>query len=416
MTKLRVSPRSIDKTGSTLYHSKEVRIDGKIDIEPFMTPIVAMDTREVRRTDNIAKAAKGLNEIFRSPPTKLPKNEKDKKESRTLFKDLVFDTFKQHEFNVDIENQVSKLSGLSAFFFEYKDEEYPSEKGRDFILDTEYSYSDIPCLPITPNVVNNIKSETDFQKYLTFIRGCIEYLQGFNEKPIMGIIPNIAHGYMADLIELYVERGIHAFCIDFDCHTPMSHKPALTKCYRVLKDHEQFENSLFYGLNINSGRFIKNQSVITAKDILSFGFGLDAMGKRHRNKIDFKKIKEKMGDKWQQLDRSENKVRLFIKGDYGYHKAQAASQITDYPLDSSIPISTFTQNFSVQNFNMRHSEKIFNMEQLGLEASRLRSIIKDDSPVTYLSGKAFVDEKDIKLIKGFKDGITKFQATLDERL
>lgn len=419
MTKLRVSLNGSDKTGESLYCSKEVRIDGQVDNAHFTTPITSIDVREVRKTDNIAPAAIGLNEIFRSPPTKYPKNRLRPRLASELtpFHELVYNTTKQHEFNLDLENQIAKLQGMSIFFFEYKGETYPSKTETEFILDTEYSYSHVPCLPITPTITKNIRDPIAFQAYFDFIKSCVEYLKSFNEKPIMGIIPNIAYGYLSELIELYINKDINAFCIDFDCHTAMSHKPALTKCFRVLQDYEQLDSSLIYALNVNSGRFIKNRMVVNAKDILSFGFGLDAIGKRHRNKIDFRKIKEKLGSKWQDLDRTENKARLFMKMDYGYYKAQNASAIPNYPSDTSIPQSVFTDNFSVANLNTRHFEKIFNMEQLGLESSILRSIIKNDKPIKHLERKAYVDPKDIKQIRIFKENIANpptTQVTLDE--
>lgn len=416
MTKLHVSPKCGDKTGDTLYQSKEIRLDGSTRNVSFTTPVVAMDVREIRRTDNIAPSAMGINEIFRSPPTKNPSNMTRKEQQLPPFHELVFNAEKQHQFNLDLHNQSSKLPGLSVFFFEYKGEKYPSEVEREFILDTQYSYSDITCLPLTPILTKNLTKDADFRDYLNFMKECIEYLKSFNQKPIMGLIPNIAYGYLSDLIKLYVEKDVSAFCIDFDCHTPMSHKPALTKCYRVLMEYDHLDASFFYGLNVNSGHFIRNKPVVNAKDILSFGFGLDAMGKRHRTKIDFKKIKEKMGSRWVNLDREENKARLFIKNDYGYYKAEKADTIKNYPLDSSIPLSAFTDNFSVKNLNIRHFEKIFNMEQLGLEASKLRHIIEDDAPTKYLSKKQYVDPKDIKQIRGFKDSVANTQLSFEELL
>ena len=61
LTKLRVNPRFFDKTGDTSYSSKELRIDGQTQHKPVITPIIAMDNKEIRQSDNIAQAATGLN-------------------------------------------------------------------------------------------------------------------------------------------------------------------------------------------------------------------------------------------------------------------------------------------------------------------------------------------------------------------
>lgn len=364
---------------------------------------MAMDTSEIRTSDNVAKAAIGLNEIFKILPLQLS--------------ELVYDPKKQHELNNDLQNKYEKLSGYTIFFSEYRGKSYPQEKERNFVLDTEYSYSDIPCLPITPFIVKAVvKGESPFQDYLSFIRRSIEYLKSFNEKPIMGIVPDLGYGYLEELIKLYVEKNVNAFCIDLDCHTPVSHKPAILKCFRILKEYELLEKSLFYALNVNSGRFVKNKIVVNAKDVLSFGFGLDAMGRRHRVKYPSKETIKKLGPKWKPLDRKENKLRLFNKTDYGYYRAENANEIKNYPLDSSIPLKTFTQKFSVIDPFILHSQKIFNMEQLGLEAFTIRNIIEDEIPIEYLERKQYVDPKDIKQIKGFKESVVHPQTSLDEIL
>ena len=417
MTKLRVKPRFFDKTGDTSYSSKDLRIDGQTQYKPITTPIIAMDNREIKRSDNIAQAATGLNEIYRVHENLDPSKLSKRKKTRTQLRELVKDARKQAIFNNDVQRQIGKLPGPTIFFTEYKSERYPQEMERNFMLHTEHTYSEIPCLPITPVIAKAIiMGEQSFDDYLSFIKGSIEYLKGYNEKPIMGIIVNFGFENLEKLIELYVDQGINAFCIDFDCHTPVSHKSALAQCFRILYDHDMLENSFFYALNVNQGRFIKNKHVINAKDILSFGFGLDAMGKRHRNKLPLTQIREKLGSRWKTLDREENKVRLFIKSDYGYYKAENVNEIRNYPNDTSIPISIFTHNFSVKNPHIRHFEKIFNMEQLGLEAFVLRNIVEDDVPVKYLERKQHVNPKDIKQIKGFRESVTHPQASLDELL
>ncbi len=60
---------------------------------------------------------------------------------------------------------------------------------------------------------------------------------------------------------------------------------------------------------------------------------------------------------------------------------------------------------------MKRYEKLFNMKQQGLEAFRVRQIVKNDSPINYLSTKEHVKKKHIKLIKKFKNDTTKKKLT-----
>lgn len=420
ITELNVSPRHFDKTGNTLYASKELRFD-KPDSKPIITPIFGMDNREIKSTDNIAEAATGLNEIYRilDEPEKTPKILASGRKAplRIPLSKLVEDAKKQEIFNTDIEHQVGKLAGPSIFFMDYRGKRYPTEKERNFMLHTEHTFSDIPCLPVTPFIANSIiDGSRSFDDYLLFIKDSIEWLTKFRKKPIMGIVVNFGYSKLEELIKLYVDQGINAFCIDFDCHTPVSHRSAIAQCFRILDDYKRLESSFFYAINVNQGRFIHNKPVVNAKDVLSFGFGLDAMGKRHRVKFPSQEMRNKLGAKWKTFDRKENKARLFIKNEYGYYKIQNVKEIKEYPIDSNIPIAAFSNCASLESPEVKHCEKIFNMEQLGLEAFVLRQIIEKENPVKYLEQKVHVDAKDVEQIKAFKESVHNPQKTLDESL
>jgi len=380
-----------------------------------------MDNREIKLADNIAPAATGLNEIYRvlDEPEKIPKILPTGRKTpyRIPLSKLIDDVKKQEIFHNEIAHQIGKLAGPSIFFMEYRGKRYPTEKEREFMLHTEHTFGDIPCLPITPFIARDIiDGKRHFEDYLAFLKASIEWLKKYRRKPIMGIVVNFGYLKLEPLIKLYVDQGINTFCVDFDCHTPVSHKSAIAECFRILDEYKRLETSFFYAINVNQGRFIHNKIVVNAKDILSFGFGLDAMGKRHRVKLPSLEMRMKLGGKWTPLYRKENKARLFIKNEYGYYKIQNAREIREYPLDSHIPVTAFSNYASLDSPELKHYETIFNMEQLGLEAFTLRKIIENDNPVRYLEQKTHVASKDLEQIKEFKDSVEHPQTTLDESL
>jgi hypothetical protein len=409
-----------------LYSSKEVTIN-KLDTTPVVTPIVGIDNAVIRNVNEIAPIALGLNEVYRVYDEPEPKQKVDivqlaesKEQERKVpvkvpLSDIVQNEKKAHFLNLSIERQLANSSGICMFFSEYKGKRYPNELERDFILHTEHTYSDIPCLPITPVIVNAINNkELQFGEYLDFIKGSIEWLRSFRKKPIMGIIPSLSYANLEALMKLYADKEINAFCVDFDGRTPMGNRSVLAQCHQLLGEKD--ETSFFYGININHGRFIHKKNAINAKDILSFGFGIDGFGRRHRPPpFPTKEQQEKLGKKWKPLDRKKNKVRLFIKTDYGYYKVENANSIKNYPLDSCIPLATFTKNPDVIDDSVRHCEKVFNAEQLAMEAANLRSIIEKEVPAQYLNDKILTDKNDIDLIKQFKTQV-KNQKTLDDNL
>jgi len=386
MTHLEVKPLAYDKNDETLYGSKEVSLEEK----RILTPIVSVDTRLITRKDQLATATKGLNEIYR------------KFDSDSL-KETVFNRNRQEEFNYRVETERNKIDPskeMTICILEYIGNNYPLGRELEFILDTAYIFSDIVPVPTLPKITETISEESKFDHYQIYLKEMIRFLRGNSkEKPIMGVVPRLAYGFVANLMEFYIEEGINAFYVDFEARNPTTFKQNLFPVFRALTQHDMIDNSFIYAHNVDAGRFVKASEVVDAKDILSFGFGFDAIGRRHKEK---KMPKEY----WQKLNTLPNKLRLFNKNDYGYYRIVNSHRIREmYPSDSSFPINTFSRGLSENISTLRRYERLFNTEQLGLEAFRIRQIVKDSIPTVYLNSKRYVKKKSIKLMKRFKDDL-----------
>jgi hypothetical protein len=100
------------------------------------------------------------------------------------------------------------------------------------------------------------------------------------------------------------------------------------------------EENFIYAHNVDASRIGKASDVVSAKDVLSFGFAFDAMGRRHEKRALPEEARVK-------IDRSINRLRLFNKDDYGYHRISNPSRTRDiYPLDSSNPIKVLSSGVS----------------------------------------------------------------------
>jgi hypothetical protein len=387
MTNLQVKPVAFDKEDESLYGSKEVSVDGK----KFVTPIVSMEPKQLTKKDQLAPIAKGLNEIFHISP----------------LKEIIYDIEKQDKFNYRLQTEVNNTDPskeINLCILEYPDVKYPLRDETEFILDTAFVFSDIVPLPALPKITKLIKNnETKFDNYKIFLEEAIHLLRGnSHNKPILGVIPNLAYGYIADLMEFYIENDINAFYVDFEGRNPLTYRQNLLRVFRKLKQHDMVEDSFLYAHNLNAGRTVKAVDVINAKDILSFGFGFDAMGRKHKPRKLPPTIAKKM------IDTSLNRLRLFNKSDYGYYKITNPARIRDlYPEDSSVPLETLSIGLSRDIRRVKRYEKVFNMEQQGLEAFRVRQIVKEYAPIPYLSGKEHVKKEHIKLMKKFKTDATK---------
>lgn len=396
MTNLQVKPLAFDKNDETLYKSKEITLESK----KILTPIVSYDTRLITRSDQMAKATKGLNEIYRRLETK-----------NNPLRRIIFNRKRQDSFNSKIEterNRTDPSKDMTICILEYAGNNYPLGRELEFILDTAYYFSDIVPLPTFPKITETIDDKNKFDQYQIYLEEMINFLRSnAHKKPIMGVVPRLAYAFLASLMEFYVDEGINAFYVDFEARNPTTFKQNLLPVFRTLAQHEMTDNSFIYAHNVDAGRFAKASDIVNAKDILSFGFGFDAMGRRHKDR----KMPKK---EWQKLNTIRNRLRLFNKEDYGYYRFMNPRMVREiYPSDSSVPINIFARGFVGNLRLLRRYEKLFNTEQLGLEAFRIRHIIKDFSPTRYLATKQHVKKKHIKLIKRFKNDI--FRKKFDQK-
>lgn len=390
MTQLQVKPLAFDKNDETLYGSKEITLGSK----KIFTPIVSVDTRQITRNDQLANATKGLNEIYRRLETK-----------NYPLKGIIFNRKRQDDFNSKIQTEYNRTNSskeMTLCILEYAGVKYPLGRELEFILDTAYFFSDVVPLPTFPKITANIDDKSKFDQYQIFLEAVIHFLKSNkHDKPVMGVVPRLAYAFVADLMEFYIDKGINAFYVDFEARNPTTFKQNLLPIFRTLAQHDMTDGSFIYAHNIDAGRIVRASDIVNAKDILSFGFGFDAMGRRHKNRKMPKEVR-------QQIDTRSNRLRLFNKDDYGYYRILNQRKIKEiYPSDSSIPSRIFSRGLSGDVSLLRRYEKLFNTEQLGLEAFRIRQIVKHYVPTEYLATKQHVKEKHIKIIKRFKDDISK---------
>jgi len=390
MTNLHVEPICADKEDETLYTSKKVSVDGK----SIITPIVAYDVKLIRGNELVAPATKGLNEIYQKMGTqKVP------------IKTLMNNMKAEKDFDARLQTKYNKTDAareINMCILESEALTYPLGTELDYVLDTTYLTSDIVPLPNFPLVTSRIDSDSMFFEYTTFLANAISHLQKFKDKkPIMGVIPKIAWEHTEKLVEFYIQNGLNAFYVDFAARNSITAKRDFLHVFRVLSSHDALDSSFLYAYNVDAGRLAKTADVVNAKDIVSFGFGFDAMGRKHT------RVKAKP-EVWRRINTLPNRIRMFNRKDYGYYKILNIEKIKGiYPQDSCLPMDKFTKSFSSNVSELRRCENLFNSEQLGLEAYNLKHVIKNDRPVDYLSRKTYVKKQYIKMMKNFKNAIAR---------
>jgi len=383
MASLDVRTISQDFEQQTLYQSKNVRLGRK----NFMTPAIAKDPSIIRNYDPDISSINGLSEIYILIDPR-----------RTSTENLIYNVETQRSFNSRIStkwNKINHTNEISICYLDYNGFTYPQNRDLEFLLDTIYSFSDITTLPIVENMTNKIESRSSFNHYINFIDESVDILKTINDKPIIGIIPRISYGYMSDLIEHYIDKDITNFTFDLNRRNIVALTQSYVAAYRKFIQHDLLETSLINAINCTEGRFIKNQNVVSAKNVLGFGFGFDTISRCHRPL-------KMPSEAWKKLDRHENKIRMFNKNDYGYYRTLQSDITSIFPEDSV---------FTVRNLQegpldkIKRYENLINMEQIGLETQNIQVVIRDEPALEYLQRKNHVEQSDVLRMTKFKDQV-----------
>lgn len=179
----------------------------------------------------------------------------------------------------------------------------------------------------------------------------------------------------------YYNQDITSFVIDFDGRSIDSNDSWIRKFSKSVNDLALLEDSVWYSINANKGKFMKNKREILAKDFASVGFGVDIIGTNHIPprfpSVVWKKIKE---------TRQDNIRRIFNRNSWGYVKKT---------IDELKALGI--HNKETFNVTAQHSESIVLQKKL----------MEDSTVEPYLKSKSEVNEKIINKIKKLRKNTLK---------
>ncbi len=274
----------------------------------------------------------------------------------------------------------------------------PDEKEIKSLINAAYSLSDITAIPSLPIVARNIDFKT-FPDFISYIKSCHDKIQIRNKKKILGYIPLVAPAFLELIVEFYLkELGINAFYVDFDGTTLNTNKPGIDAIKRKIHEEGYEENHFIHYVNITYGKAINDIGVLTARDLLAYGHGLDSLGGTHvppkRGKNFYEWLKK-------QKDIESNTTRILNIDDYGYYKYGVEGvKVEDfYPKD---PLTKIVDIEDKPSFSTK--KRFFDIENLHQQVSEtvnLRRLVKEESNKTidYFKHKKSVTSEDIKLLK-----------------
>ena len=372
------------------YRSQSVAVGNKT----ITTPIKAIDPAKMDPTGGVNTTIKCVNELYALVSAKNVQdcliNSTNSLNSRLNQKLKLLPTNTAEE--------------MKLCLLEFKERQFPTQKEIEVMTDIAYVFSDITPLPMLSNIKQKIHdvhmkdkspvydlNPAKFEKFKKYLTDSIETIEQLNSKPIIGYIPDVRY-YFDDIIALYAKKGVNMFYFDAHLSNPITLQAPLRALMRALNSHEILEESFIHMINPAYGRGVKSSSMISAKDVLGFGFGVDGLGERHQqpNFAVFEGIKYT----------PDQRSRLFDKKTYGYLVTAEHTSITDfYPSDSNVDVSKFL----VPGKPDPKTQNSFNTEQLALESMHLRNMItKSDPMLRYIESKSNVKKQDVQFLKRAK--------------
>ncbi len=377
--------RVIEKDERTFYAHKQVKLSKKKIETPIkvVNPLVFRKKLHIAHYDFIAEVYKRM--------------------SVGVLKRLTKGDHKfQKEFNKKIRSALSKVPDkmpcvmIPAFRVNHISElSSITEEQIDFLILTQ-SIFDLYVVPTVERIHLRMQDISEVKYYIRLITQYLEIIEEQrSKKDVIGMIPvTLPHVIIPKLVEMYLEREIGALALDFSGRVPFSHYQQVGLVQNIL--HKNDVDAFIYAVNVNPGKPSRRGPSILAQDVLSIGFGLDAIGDNH---VAF-------SGGW-----VSNNLRLFSKEEYAYHKVNPSNLLKVYPKDTAIPIEVLVQEENT--FLRKNAQRMFNYEQLGIEAIRIREKVDDREVTKYVSKKSFVRRHPdkFKLLMNVKEESK--QSTLD---
>jgi len=378
-TEIRISDYSV--SDDTDLRTLEFSIGDK----KVTTPTRALNTNTFFQDTKIPTTLASLNELYFTFDETSLKNINEKPAASKAKNKAA------HKSNVQSDYKPT----LCLLQFKNKDiaPRYPTTDEIDILTNTAYSFSDITPIPSIPKVARALDVE-NFDEFISYLEACYTAIMVRNKKPIIGYIPATVSLFTKRIIDFYVDHGINAYYIDFDGTLITTHATALNALKVQLKKRGYEENNFLHYVNVSYGKSINDQEVLSARDLLGFGHGLDSLGGVHmgpkRNPEFYEWLRA-------HKDLKRNTNRLLNREDYGYYRVDLlGDQITNMiPKDAPVQQSDI---ISAPESRQTRAVKIVNLHQQCVESTVLRTMVNEnpDKTLEYFGSKSNVLETDLR--------------------
>lgn len=353
--------------------------------QKITTPTRALNTNTFFKDTKILPALSCLNEIYhRYDPVSLRKIDEISAVSKQKNKEAE-------------KSKVQSGNKPTLCILEFKNKDagarLPTPDEIEILVNTAYSHSDITPIPSVPRIAREL-SIANLGTFLEYLNTCYEKIMVRNKKPILGYIPATAPQITRRIIDFYIGHGINAYYFDFDAEVISTHKTELTALNNQLAKLGYEENNFLHYVNISYGKSINDQEVLSARDLVGFGYGMDSMGGVHAGAKRPPEFYE-----WLKAhkDLKRNTNRILNRGDYGYYRVDTLGARIAGMLPKDAPVQQ-SDIISTSESRQTRAVKIVNLHQQCVESTVLRTMVNEnpDKTLKYFQSKSNVLETDLK--------------------
>lgn len=393
---MRVKVRDFDE--ETLFSHKRISLGSK-SIE---TPAKAIQIGKTRLgKDEVSSAARGVNEIY------FQTNAEQLERDRQTF-DVGVRRKIRHSLNKSDDGE------FNFVFAKLETVDTLDLDNIQYLTDLIYSTSDFLTVPLMPEFLEAIKEEgrgTDSRYFRAYLQNVEQYLDAamqINNKPILGTLPALPWDFTNKVIDLYLDRGVRAFCFNFNGRTVTAENQLLnmvTPLMRRIAVENLQEDVFFYALNAHRGRRTSGGDHVPARDFMSFGFGFDILGDKHlAGNLPPHLLEE--------VDAAPS-LRIFERNDYVYEEYGYGPD-----LGSRLPSDTGLDPERIIDYPQSRYRfaALLNGEQQSLEANDLRPVIDDHDVAAHIGTKRGISSDNLEDMKTAKRSFEgqKTQTRLDD--
>ena len=377
---------TIEVDSETLSARKEV----KTESVEFGTPAKALQVGKLRGSETVSPLARVVAEIYATVDAAALRNSQ-------AGSDVVAKRLAPQSRNAGNEEFVVP-------FIQYNDTATLTPENAAEIAKLETNYGDILTVPLMNPLVRAAENGDDrtTEHVSAIIENTRVYLEAVEElgisKPVMGVIPPISEDCTVALLEMYNERGLNAYCTDFNRRSPMAQfqiDEVVNPLMGTLTAYGNRESSLMYAVNTRNSRSGVDGRR-TPDRMYSYTLGFDVVGDNHISPNWPEEVFEKIA---QESEDEEIKLRLFDADDVSVTEVPVSELDSFIPDEAEIPIERIQDRIAKDPTEQYRFRNLINAELISLFLESEGGVDPDEIFTRLLSGR-YTQDSDLQRVEG----------------